>query len=140
MSTNTNTPDLPDFNTISSLKVNINKESIESLVNCLNGIQIEITNVKGFEVAKTNNSFKYSVKRDMYGSGNIKNTNITSNQINTMNNTNNNPNLDYLRNNTNLVFFINFRIIALSQQEIQLETLCSMNSTQRKNLIKIIDN
>jgi hypothetical protein len=115
MSTNTNTPDLPDFNTISSLKVNINKESIESLVNCLNGIQIEITNVKGFEVAKTNNSFKYSVKRDMYGSGNIKNTNITSNQINTMNNTNNNPNLDYLRNNTNLVFFINFRIIALSQ-------------------------
>jgi hypothetical protein len=115
MSTNTNTPDLPDFNTISSLKVNINKESIESLVNCLNGIQIEITNVKGFEVAKTNNSFKYSVKRDMYGSGNIKNTNIPSNQINTMNNTNNNPNVDYLRNNTNLVFLINSRITASSQ-------------------------
>lgn len=112
MSTNNNIPDLPDFNTISSLKVNINKESIESLVNCLNGIQIEITNVKGFEVAKTNNSFKYSVKRDMYGSGNIKNPNVQLNQNNNMNNTNSNPNIDYLRNNTNLVFLFNIRTIA----------------------------
>ena len=115
MSTNTNTPDLPDFNSVSSLKVNINKESIESLVNCLNGIQIEITNVKGFEIAKTNNSFKYSVKRDMYGSGNLKNANAIPNTINTINNTNNNANVDYLRNNTNLVFFINHRITASNQ-------------------------
>ena len=112
-------PDLPDFQNINSLKVNINKESIESLVNCLNGIQIEISNVKGFEVGKINNSFKYSVKRDMYGSvNNFKNSSNPENN-NTFNNTkyNINPtNYDNNRNNTNLVnYYYKNRILALSR-------------------------
>ena len=66
----------------------------------LNAIQIEITNFKGFEVAKVNKSYKYSVKRDMYGSANLKPNSTLNNNVNI---TVINLNTDYLRTNPNLV-------------------------------------
>jgi len=85
IASNSNIPDLPDLQSVTALRVNINKESIESLVNCLNGIQVEITNTKGFEVGKINNSFKYSMKRDMYGSSTSfkmpSNNNVTNQSL-----------------------------------------------------------
>jgi hypothetical protein len=73
-------------------------------VNCLNGIQVEITNVKGFETGKLNNSFKYSVKRDMYGSNNFKN--IPNNTPNVSQAINTNQN-DYLRSQPNMPTLVN---------------------------------
>ena len=72
-------------------------------MNSLNAIQIEITNFKGFEVGKVNNSYKYSVKRDMYGSANLKPNSTLNNNVN---NTVLNSNTDYLRTNPNLVIYI----------------------------------
>ena len=47
-----------------------------------------------------NNSYKYSVKRDMYGSANLKPNSTLNNNVN---NTVLNSNTDYLRTNPNLV-------------------------------------
>jgi hypothetical protein len=69
----TDLPDIPDFETIYNMKVNINQNSFESLINNLNAIHVEITSMKGYEVNKLQNQHKYSIKRDMYGAKNLNN-------------------------------------------------------------------
>jgi len=109
IASNSNPPDLPDLQSIAAIRVNINKESVEGLVNCLNGIQVEITNTKGFEVGKINNSFKYSMKRDMYGSNNFKMPSSSHNVLNT-----NQGGFDYLKANPNPVMSTSFKSIGNS--------------------------
>ncbi len=64
----TELPDIPDFDTMYNMKVTINQSSLDTLINSLNTIHFEITSMKGYEVSKVQNSQKYAVKRDMYGS------------------------------------------------------------------------
>jgi hypothetical protein len=64
-------PEIPDFNTINSLKVSINQNSFQSLIDTLNAIHVEISAIKGFEITKIKNIRQYSIKRDLYGAKNI---------------------------------------------------------------------
>jgi hypothetical protein len=69
----TDLPDIPDFDSIYNMKVNINKNSFDSMVNSLNAIHVEITSINGYEVNKIQNQQKYAIKRDMYGAKNANN-------------------------------------------------------------------
>lgn len=60
-------PDIPDFNTIFNMKVTVNQTSLESLINNLNGIHMEITSTKGYEINKLSNPQRHAVRRDIYG-------------------------------------------------------------------------
>lgn len=81
-------PEIPDLNAIFNMKVSINQSSFEQMVNNLNGLFLEITSLKGYEINKLNNSYKYSFRRDMYGStplntyGNNPNNLMPVNQVN----------------------------------------------------------
>lgn len=118
-------PEIPDLNAIYNMKVSINQTSFEQMINNLNGLFLEITSLKGYDINKLNNNYKFSIRRDLYGStplntysnnannvnnsfSSLKNKNITpTNQTmkNTisygMNNTN-----DFAKNNL-VIFFLN---------------------------------
>ncbi len=61
-------PEIPDFNTIYNLRVNINQNSLETLLNSLNSVHMEINSMKGFEINKIQATQKFALKRDLYGS------------------------------------------------------------------------
>jgi hypothetical protein len=82
-------PELPDFNTLYNLKVNVNQNSFDTMVDTLNAIHVEITAIKGFEITKINNNKQYSIKRDLYGAkvgnnydNNVMNSSYISNKQN----------------------------------------------------------
>ncbi len=64
-------PEIPDFNTLYSLKVSINQSSFQNFIDTLNAIHVEISAIKGYEIAKLKNTRQYSIKRDLYGAKNI---------------------------------------------------------------------
>jgi tripartite motif-containing protein 63 len=83
-------PEIPDFNTITNIKVNINQGSFDSLINSMNAIHMEISSTKGVELSKLPNTQKFAIKRDMYGlrplanttnNYNAKNVNLGHNNI-----------------------------------------------------------
>ena len=80
-------PEIPDFNSIFNMKVNINQSSFDSMISSLNAIHMEITATKGFEVNKVQNNQKFAMKRDMYGAKNVGTGTITGNNP-TLNNLN----------------------------------------------------
>ncbi len=90
-------PEVPDFNNLQNLKIVINTESVENMIANLNGLHIEITGIKGFEVNKMINPQKFSTRREFYGS----NINPTNNKK--MNTTGNMGTSDYIKN-PNMVF------------------------------------
>lgn len=102
----TEIPDIPDFNSIYNMKININQNSFETLINTLNAIHVEITSMKGYEVSKVNNNTqKFVLKRDMYG---VKDPNVQVNVSQSRQNiggiyssASNNTSYDFSRNNNN---------------------------------------
>jgi len=66
-STEAEIPEIPDLNAIFNMKISINQTSFEQMINNLNGLFLEITSLKGYEINKMNNSYKYSIRRDLYG-------------------------------------------------------------------------
>jgi hypothetical protein len=67
-------PEIPDFNSIYNMKVNINQSSFEGMINNLNALHMEITSMKGFEVSKLQqNTQKFAIKRDLYGAKSVQN-------------------------------------------------------------------
>lgn len=81
-STESEIPEIPDLNAIYNMKISINQTSFEQMINNLNGLFLEITSLKGYEMNKLSNPYKYSIRRDMYGttplntySNNANNTN-----------------------------------------------------------------
>jgi hypothetical protein len=58
-------PDIPPLEVMKSLSVNINQGSVEAMVNNLNGIQLEITSMKGLNISKIPKTQK--INRDIYG-------------------------------------------------------------------------
>jgi hypothetical protein len=98
-------PDIPDFNTIYNMKVTVNQNSFDSLINSLNGLHMEITSLKGFEVNKTMNPQRFAIKRDLYGSSNSINPKVgRDSRQNFMQSMSNNTSYEFSRNN-NLVIF-----------------------------------
>lgn len=93
-STEAEIPEIPDLNAIYNMKIAINPTSFETMISNLNGLFLEITSMKGYEMNKLNNSYKYSIRRDMYGStplntnGSANNNNV-NNSFSSINNTNN---------------------------------------------------
>lgn len=73
-------PNVPDLNFIPHMTVNINKESLEKMIDSLNGIHIEILSIKGMEVKEIVNPNKYSMRRELYGSSSLHNS--TSSPVN----------------------------------------------------------
>jgi hypothetical protein len=73
-------PEIPDFNSIYNMKVNVNQTSFEAMINNLNALHMEITSMKGFEVNKVQqNTQKFAIKRDMYGAKSaLSNPNLSS--------------------------------------------------------------
>jgi len=101
-------PEIPDLNAIYNMKIAINPTSFETMISNLNGLFLEITSMKGYEINKLNNSYKYSIRRDMYGStplntnGSANNNNINvNNSFSSLNNINANVNNNQSRNNSN---------------------------------------
>lgn len=74
-------PEIPDFNTLYSLKVSINQNTFENLINTLNAIHVEISAIKGFEITKIKNTRQYAIKRDLYGSKNNSSVDISKSHI-----------------------------------------------------------
>jgi hypothetical protein len=64
-SSETEIPDIPKLDILTNLEVCINQDSIETLINNLNGIQLEITSMKGVKLNQIPRMNK--VKRDIYG-------------------------------------------------------------------------
>jgi hypothetical protein len=58
-------PDVPKLDVLSNLEICINQDSLETLINNLNGIQLEITSIKGVKLSQIPKMNK--VKRDIYG-------------------------------------------------------------------------
>jgi len=73
-------PEIPDFTNLQNLKVNVNTASVENLISNLNGLHIEISGLKGYEVNKMINPQKFATRREFYG------TNQNTNTVNNMNN------------------------------------------------------
>lgn len=65
---------MPDLGTISNLNVNIDKSSFEEMVNSLNAIHFEITSMKGIGMTQQESAYKYSVRRNLYGTNAIQST------------------------------------------------------------------
>jgi hypothetical protein len=106
-------PEIPDLNAIFNMKIAINPTSFETMINNLNGLFLEIVSMKGYEINKLNNSHKYSIRRDMYGSTPL-NTNgsaVNNNNNNILNaNNNNNINNSFSSVNNNNVMNNNLNI------------------------------
>jgi hypothetical protein len=99
-------PEIPDFDTIYNLKVNVNQNSLESLLNSLNTVHMEISSMKGFEINKIQATQKFALKRDLYGSkdntSNLKMGNFSKNMnslANVSNFTPQNSSYEYSKNN-----------------------------------------
>jgi hypothetical protein len=99
-SSETEIPDVPKLDILSNLEICINQDSLEALINNLNGIQLEITSMKGIKLNQVPRMNK--VKRDIYG--NISHI-INKKDINSS--------YDFSRHN-NLVIYINNRIYLLN--------------------------
>ncbi len=97
-------PEIPDLNAIYNMKVSINQTSFEQMISNLNGLFLEITSLKGYEMNKLNNNYKFSIRRDMYGSTPLNTYNNTGNNINnsfsSLKNKNITPNNQNFKNNT----------------------------------------
>jgi hypothetical protein len=120
-------PEIPDLNNIYNMKIAINQSSFENMINNLNGLFLEITSMKGYEINKLNNSYKYSIRRDMYGTtptlhtnGSAFNSNNNNNsqrniEINTRKNMKiiNNDNKNELINDYDKGFDVNFLYFSL---------------------------
>ncbi len=108
-------PEIPDLNAIYNMKVSINQTSFEQMVNNLNGLFLEITSLKGYDMNKLNHSYKYSIRRDLYGSTTPLNTyNNTANNAMPLNQINNSfssaKNKNNNQTNPNIKSQINFGI------------------------------
>jgi hypothetical protein len=64
-SSETEIPDIPKLDILSNLEVCVNQDSIDTLLNNLNGITFEITSMKGVKLNQIPRMNK--VKRDIYG-------------------------------------------------------------------------
>lgn len=82
-------PEIPDLNAIYKMKVSINQSSFDQMVNNLNGLFLEITSLKGYEMNKLNNSYKYSIRRDLYGSTPLNTYSNSANNVMPVNQVNN---------------------------------------------------
>jgi hypothetical protein len=82
-------PEIPDLNSIFNMKIAINPTSFETMISNLNGLFLEIVSMKGFEINKLNNSHKYSIRRDMYGTTPLNTNGSAVNNNNNFNNINN---------------------------------------------------
>ena len=69
---------LIELNSINSVRININSDTLNSMINTLNGIHLEISNLKGFEIIK--NERKNYLKLNTINSNN-KSTDNRSNHI-----------------------------------------------------------
>ena len=58
-------PDIPSLETVNKLSVCVNQDSLETLINNLNSIHMEITSMKGVKISQVPKIHK--VKRDIYG-------------------------------------------------------------------------
>lgn len=97
----TDIPEMPDLAAVFNMKVSINQPSFETMINNLNGLFLEITSLKGYEMNKLNNSYKHSIRRDLYGSSNMNNSlNSTNKQSKSFKNTVGITNMnDFIKNN-----------------------------------------
>lgn len=95
-------PEIPDLNAIYNMKIAINPSSFETMISNLNGLFLEITSMKGYEINKMNNSYKYSIRRDMYGSTPLNTNGSANNNINnSFSSANNNQSRNSIRNVNN---------------------------------------
>ena len=94
-------PEIPDLNNIYNMKIAINPTSFETMISNLNGLFLEITSMKGYEINKLNNSYKYSIRRDMYGSTPLHTNGSANNNMINSGNVNNNSFSSLNNNNTN---------------------------------------
>lgn len=99
-------PEIPDFNTIFNLKVNVNQSSLENLLNSLNTVHMEISTIKGFDISKAPSTQKFAINRDVYGTKDYQtnlNNHLTNRPINTLGTLSNftpqNSSYDYSKNN-----------------------------------------
>ena len=58
---------IPDLNLISNLKVNIDQNAFNNIINALNSLNFGITSMKGIAINKTINPQEFSARRNMYG-------------------------------------------------------------------------
>lgn len=58
---------MPDLNTISNLRIDIDKSAFDTMINALNALHFEITSMKGIDVNSRINTQKYTVRRNLYG-------------------------------------------------------------------------
>lgn len=109
-------PEIPDLGVIHNMKVTINQTSFETMINNLNGLFLEITSLKGYDMNKLSNPYKYSIRRDLYGS-NIPQNNLNNSfssvnnkqarivRSNTSNNAGVNNTNDFIKNNLVCFFY-----------------------------------
>ena len=102
-------PEIPDLNAIFNMKIVINPSSFETMISNLNGLFLEITSIKGYEMNKLNNSHKYSIRRDMYGTTPL-NTNGNVNNMNNSFSSVNNNNVNKQSRNNNMDSYSNMLI------------------------------
>ena len=60
---------LPDLSNVSHMKINVNKQSFDGLLNALSAVCYEIGALKGIDVNAGVNVQKYVMQRNLYGSG-----------------------------------------------------------------------
>ena len=70
---------LPDLSNVSHMKINVNKQSFDGLLNALSAVCYEIGALKGIDVSAGVNVQKYVMQRNLYGSGMNKGGVIVSN-------------------------------------------------------------
>ena len=58
---------IPDLNAIANLKVNIDQNGFDNIINALNSLNFGISSMKGIEINKTINPQEFSARRNMYG-------------------------------------------------------------------------
>ena len=58
---------IPDLNAIANLKVNIDQNGFDNIINALNSLNFGISLMKGIEINKTINPQEFSAGRNMYG-------------------------------------------------------------------------
>jgi hypothetical protein len=91
-------PNIPDIDTLKQLKVTINQNSFENLINAVNSMHMEIVSMKGVEVTKAEGNKRFATRRNLYGSKDLMNNssigNYGYNSVLTHNNSN-----EFSRNN-----------------------------------------
>jgi hypothetical protein len=126
-------PEIPDLNTLYSLKTNIDTSNLQEMVNSLNGIHAEITSLKGFDIQKNNlnHSQKYVMRREMYGVKPHTQTKIDSSSNNNSFNYNINSNINKNFSNT-ISNFVN-----KNQNYNNNNTLNESYDYSKNNLVKL---